>query len=135
MKTREQEMREQCEAFHKKHPEVWRLFVRFTQELIAAGHRHYSAKGIFERIRWEQDVVKPQWKEDGFVGSGCINGGQPVSYAKKQHFKLNNNYSSFYARRFMTMFPDHGGFFRTRKRKSANQAATHLPELTRDYFE
>ena len=116
MKTREQEMREQCEAFHKKHPEVWGLFVRFTEELIAAGHKHYSAKGIFERIRWEQDVVH-------------------LSFAKKQQFKLNNNYSSFYARRFMKMFPDQDGFFRTRKRKSADQAATHLPELTRDYFE
>lgn len=119
MKTREQEMREQCEAFHNKHPEVWRLFVRFTKELIAAGHRHYSAKGIFERIRWEQDVVRQK---------GCI-------VFQKQQFKLNNNYSSFYARRFMRMFPDHDGFFRTRKRKSANQAATHLPELTREYFE
>lgn len=135
MKTREQEMREQCEAFHKKHPEVWRLFVRFTEELITAGHKHYSAKGIFERIRWEQDVAQPQWKQDGYVGSGCINGGQPVSYAKNQQFKLNNNYSSFYARAYMKKFPRHDGFFRTRKRKSADQAATDLPELTRDYFE
>lgn len=129
MKTREQEMREQCEAFHKKHPEVWRLFVRFTQELIAAGHRHYSAKGIFERIRWEQDVVgsRPFKTESG-----------KISFAEgsvRRPFKLNNNYSSFYARRFMKMYPDHDGVFRTRKRKSADQAATHLPELTREYFE
>ena len=112
--TREDEMREQVKAFHKAHPEVWDLFVRFTFEMIGKGYKNYSAQhGIFARIRWEKDA--------GGDGS--------------EIFKINNNYSAFYARRFMAAYPEHEGFFRTRKQTSGDERATHLPELTPSYFD
>lgn len=102
-------MREQCIAFHKAHPEVWKLFARFTFELIARGFKHYSAQhGVFARIRWETD----QADVDG-----------------NSTFKVNNNHSPFYARAFMKKYPEHDGFFRTRQQTSEHEGATGLPEL------
>ena len=110
IETRADEMREQVTAFHQDHPDVWEFFVQFTIEKIDQGYSNYSVKAIFERIRWEKDV-----------------GGDGVTT-----FKLNNNYPAFYSRRFMRMYTDHSGFFRTRQQTSEDQAATYLPEITPD---
>ena len=103
-------MREQVIAFHKDHPDVWEFFVQFTMEKIEQGYNNYSVNAIFERIRWEKDA-----------------GGDGVTT-----FKLNNNYRAFYSRRFMRMYTDHSGFFRTRQQTSEDQSATYLPEITPD---
>jgi hypothetical protein len=111
-KTRHDELKLQVTTFHKEHPKVWELFCRFTHELIGRGFQHYSAKGVFERIRWETAEAK----------------------TGETSFKLNNNYSAFYARRFMATYPDRDGFFRTREQISKGSSATHLPPLTpQDY--
>src|SRR5210317_906386 len=85
--------------FDAAHPEVWVLFRKFTFERIYQGFQHYSAKNVWERIRWETD--KPDHEE-----------GQ---------FKLNNNYTAYYARKFMRMYPEHDGFFRIRKQPSKSR--------------
>ena len=113
MKTRLDEMRQQVQNYHEKHPEVWDLFVRFSFEMINRGYKNYSAKAIFERIRWEKDA-----------------GGDGVN-----QFKLNNNYRALYARRFMKMYPEYEGFFRTREQPSSTKPPTHLPELTPAAYE
>ena len=41
-----------AQDYHQKHPEVWDYFVQFTIERINQGFKHYSARGIFHRIRW-----------------------------------------------------------------------------------
>lgn len=111
-KTRNEEMREQCEAFHKAHPEVWDMFVHYTQLMINRGYKNYSAQSVVERIRWEKDV-----------------GGDGEST-----FKINNNFVAFYSRRYMKVYPQHEGFFRLRRQVSNDADATKLPELTpRDY--
>ena len=107
--SRLEEMRVQVSVFHRENHDVWSLFVHFTQELIKRGFQNYSVNAIFERIRWECDSVG---------GDG------------KSTFKLNNNYRAFYARRFHKMYPQHEGFFRTRKQVSEEGFATKLPELT-----
>jgi hypothetical protein len=112
--TRFEEMREQCSAFHREHPQVWRLFIKFTNERIQRGFKHYSVNAIFERIRWETD----QADVDG-----------------NSEFKLNNNYRAFYARRFMRMKPAHEGFFRTREQTSRYEDATNRPELGPEDFD
>ena len=116
MKTREQEMNEQAEEFHKKYPRVSILFVKFTKEIIDRGYKHYSVNAIFERIRWETDVPD-------------VNG--------KTQFKLSNNHRAWYARKFMETFPEYKGFFRTRPRKSATQLANNKGEYTKteDFYE
>jgi hypothetical protein len=112
--TRKEEMREQAEKFHRENPEVWKLFCRFTFQLIARGFKHYSAQhGVFSRIRWETD----QADVDG-----------------KSMFKINNNHSAFYARWFMESYPEHDGFYRTRAQTSGDEAPTNLPPLTPSDF-
>jgi hypothetical protein len=113
MKTRLEELREQVAKFHAKHPEVWDLFVRFSMEMINRGYQTYSAQSVIERIRWEKDIG----------GNGSTS------------FKINNNYSAFYSRRFMKMYPQYEGFFRTRQQVSSWSDATELPELTPQDYE
>ena len=100
--TRHDEMRRQVREFHKKHPEVWDLFVTFTFDRIERGFKHYSVNGIFERIRWDVGNV----------------GGDGIT-----EFKLGNNHRPFYARRFMKKYPKYDGFFRTRIQKSKFEPA------------
>ncbi len=82
------------EAFDAANPQVWRLFCMFTRQLIGAGHKRGSAKMVLERIRWETTVE--------------TNSAKPV--------KLNNNYTSRYARKWECEQPEgYANFFRTRK--------------------
>ena len=103
--SRLDEIAEQAERYNAEHPEIWKLFVRFTFDRIRRGHKHYSVNAVFERIRWHVDGV----------------GGN-----NQATFKLNNNYRAFYARRFMKMYPKHEGFFRTREQTSLRNAASGL---------
>ena len=109
--NRKEEMRNQVMSYHKKHPGVWDLLVTFTFEVINKGYKHYSINAIFERIRWEMDV-----------------GGDGVTT-----FKIGNNYRAFYARAFMKKYPEHDGFFRTRKQTSEDKEPTNKPEITPEY--
>lgn len=113
MKTRLDEMKEQVKQYHKRHPEVWDLFVSFAFQMINKGYKNYSAKAVFERIRWEKDA-----------------GGNGVT-----EFKIGNNHPAFYARRFMKMYPEYDGFFRTREQISKDKPPTYKPEpRPRDYL-
>ncbi len=97
-----EERRVLCERFHNEHPDVWALFVRFTLELIETERSYGGAKAVWERIRWET-TVNPNYGAD---------------------FKLNNNYHPFYARWFMAVYPQHDGFFRTRRMTTQDRECT-----------
>jgi len=112
-KTRKDEIDQQAADFSAANPIVSKLFVKFAFEIIERGFSNYSAKAIFERIRWETD----QADSDG-----------------RSTFKMNNNYTCWFSRKFMDRYPEHDGFFRTRERISAHQDATDLPELTPEDF-
>jgi len=96
MISRLEQMRRQCQKFHKNYPEVWSLFVGFAFEKVRLGYKHFGAKAVMERIRWE------------------TSGG-----ASLPELKINDHYTAFYARRFAKTFPEHKDFFRTRVQKSA----------------
>lgn len=113
MDDRHEEMRQQVIEFTKDNPDVWRLFCGFTFDRINKGFKNYSAKAVFERIRWEMDI-----------------GGDGV-----KQFKLNNNYPAFYARAFMRKYPEHNGFFRIREQISKEEYASNLPELAPSDYE
>ncbi len=80
------------EKFHAENPHVYQLFCRFTQQMRDSGCEHGGAKMIAERIRWETGVV--------------TTSDPPV--------KLNNNYTSRYARMWMRDYRC-AGFFRIRE--------------------
>ncbi len=113
MRTRNDEIREAYYAWDEAHPEAWYSFVRFTFQLIRAGYKHGSAKAVVERIRWESTVNPQAFPED---------------------FKINNNFTSFMARRFTSVYPEHGEFFFTRRQTSQDASPVCRPELTpRDF--
>lgn len=79
--------------YHKGNPQVYEMFKKFTQQVLDKGRDRISAKFIFERMRWESLIVADDPEE----------------------FKINNNYTSFYARMFEHEFPEHEGLFAKRK--------------------
>ena len=112
MKTRLDEITENAKRYHKKHPEVWDLFRKFTMEIIRRGFNRYSVNAIFERIRWEADIST-----------------DPLS------FKISNDYRAWYARKFMAEYPEYAGFFKIRKQTSAEDPAINKPEIDPGFFE
>jgi hypothetical protein len=89
------------EQYHERNPQVWAMFRRFTLEAIRAGRTRIGAKMIAERIRWET-----------FIGP-----------AEGDDFKINNNFTAFYARRFMAEHPEHAGIFQTRASRADQEIA------------
>ena len=81
-------------SYHARNPQIYEAFKRITLRAIAKGYNYWSAKGVFEIIRWETKVQ-----------------------ADEEDFKINNNYTPFYARMFCMDFPSHKEFFRKRKSK------------------
>jgi len=80
--------------YDNENPKIWDAFVRYSFDAKQKGFDCYSAKGIFEIIRWHTGITG----NDGF--------------------KLNNNYHADYARKLMDKYPTFIGFFKTRKIKT-----------------
>jgi hypothetical protein len=78
--------------FHYDNPHVYHALVMLARNLKKKGHQTYGMKSLFEVLRWEYAMKT--------TGSA---------------FKLNNNYTSMYARLIMQNEPDLQEFFRIRK--------------------
>lgn len=76
---------------------VYQAFKRRALQLIEEGRRRYGAKRIIEEIRYDTDLKNNPEHADGF--------------------KINNNRTALYARRFMAEHPEHAGFFAVRRSK------------------
>jgi len=98
-----EELRIAVTEFHQEHPEIWVLFCKFALEKIDQGHEYYGAKSVMERVRWETPA-----------------GGKAP--------KINNNFVSFYSRRFAEAFPEHINFFRTRIQTSQSSPPRGKPD-------
>ena len=83
--------------FHAKHPEVYDKFEKIARQVRNAGRTHYSAKIIIERVRHETNA--------GAKGS--------------REFKINNSYTSRYARHLVEEHPEFKGFFEFRELTAA----------------
>lgn len=81
------------EEFHSDNPHIYDLFKQFAQQVIRRGYKRFSSIAIFDRIRWELNVER---------------------HAPGDSFKINQNYTPYYARLWMKDHPDHDGFFETR---------------------
>lgn len=76
--------------YDRRNPEIWRKFKEIAFSLIETGVKHYGSRAIFEVIRFHRAT------------SG------------DDAFKINNNLTAYYARKFKEAFPDHADFFETR---------------------
>lgn len=91
--------------FHAANPQVYDRVVQMARTAKARGRRKLGMKMIFEVIRWET-----------FLRTNDADG-----------FKLNNNYTSFYARLVMDREPDLDGIFETREQRAAGRSVTPAP--------
>jgi hypothetical protein len=82
---------ERFAKFDAAHPDVWQSFVSVTRDLIAAGKTRYSADAILHVVRWHR-----------------------ATSTAGQEFKINNNFSACYARKWADTHKDAAGFFATR---------------------
>lgn len=82
------------EEYDKENPQIWQAFKRLTFQLIAVGVKHWGAKAIMEQLRYET----------------IIRG--------KGDYKINNNYTAGYARKFSKEFPKYKDFFEIREKNN-----------------
>lgn len=88
------------EQFHRANPHVYEAFKRFAKE-ARQRRDHFAARDIIHRIRW--------WTE---IESNDADG-----------FKINNNWSPFYARLLIKDDPTFAGFFELRRAAADREAA------------
>lgn len=90
-------IQERFEAFHEANPDVYDELVRYTREMLATGRRAFGIEMPYGKLRWERN----------------IRTSDPSST-----FKLNDHYTSRYARLIMRREPDLEGVFETRRLRS-----------------
>lgn len=91
-------IQEQFERFHALHPEIYAEFRQIALNLLQHGRSHYGSKAIFEVIRYHR----------------ALSGK-----SEAELFKINNNYSSRYARKLMEEDERFHDFFELRELRSA----------------
>jgi len=86
-------IQERFAEFHCDHPEVYKKLLQLASQAKTTGLTKYGIKAIWELIRWHFQIES---------GMG-------------EDFKLNNDYSSRYARLAVQDYPDLRGFFELRR--------------------
>ena len=87
------------ELFHNENPKIYSIAEEIAVGLKGMGFERSSMKFIFERMRWRYAI---QTRGDSY--------------------KLNNNYTAFYARVLMRVNPILNGFFSLRNQRSSMDA-------------
>lgn len=82
------------EKFDQENPHVYALFKKYSKMAKDRGYKRFSAKAVFERLRWYY----------------------AFETKSNDEFKLNNSYTAYYARKLMSEFPEFADFFETRER-------------------
>lgn len=80
--------------FHAANPHVYERLVALARQARARGRDKLGMKMLFEVVRWEHTLRTDD-----------------------PEFKLNNNYTAFYARLIMAREPDLRGIFDTREQR------------------
>lgn len=83
-------------AFHTAHPEVYTELRDLALRLRRQGRQHYGIKALYEIVRFNRSL----------------------STRSSADWKLNNNFTSLYARMLMQNEPALRDFFRTRLRRT-----------------
>lgn len=76
--------------YDKENPIVYEEFKKYANQLIARGYKHLSSKLICEIIRFNSMI------------------------STTGKYKINNNYTADYARKFEKDFPEYEGYFSKR---------------------
>ncbi len=101
-RSRADQIFERFVRFHRANPRFWLLFCQFADNMRRI-RPHYSARAIFQRVRWEMDLATEKPDNDGV--------------------ELNDHYSPYYARMYLATHPAAKDFFELRKRTSEDRSA------------
>lgn len=96
-------LEQQFEAFHRLNPHVYARLHMMALDLVRRGRQKIGMKMLFEVLRWQHAMTTTD----------------PAS-----EFKLNNNYTAFYARLLMEQDKRLDGLFEVRQQR-------HDAQLTR----
>lgn len=88
--------------YHEKNPDIYAAFDRFAQDAVRSKRDTFGAQMIVERVRWYMAIER---EDDAF--------------------KVNNNFSGYYARLWMRDNPQQRGLFRRRRLR-----AKHAPSIS-----
>ena len=88
-------IQDRFEEFHRDNPRVYQLLVRFALEAKRAGFQRYSIDCIYHRVRWHVHIE-----------------------TNDPDFKLNDHFTSRYARKIMAEIEELSEFFEIRELKS-----------------
>lgn len=79
--------------FHADHPEVYTDLCEIARDLKRRGYQRFGIKTVYEVARWRSMIRR----------------------GPKDKFKLNNNFTAYYARKIMEQEPDLRDVFQTRR--------------------
>ena len=82
----------QFDRFHSENPHVLNILVHLGHKAMERGKRHYGMHALMQIARWEIEMTTTD-----------------------RDFKINNNYSSRYARLIVEQYPEFEGFFQMRE--------------------
>lgn len=89
---RELSLSAQAQIFHIENPQVMDRILSIMTNRKNRGFKRYGMKAVFEELRHDPSFV---------TKSG-------------DHYKMNNNHTAWYARKFMELYPEFDGFFEVR---------------------
>lgn len=92
----DQSIDERFDAFHEANPHVLAELERLADQLAAAGVRRFGVKALVERLRWDWTVQ-----------------------TAGDDFKVNNSFTSRYARLLIERRPDFADMIETRELRAA----------------
>jgi hypothetical protein len=76
------------QEYDQENPHLWELYQMIALNLIKQGFRRIGSKRICEEIRWHHKV------------------------STNEPYKIGNNYTAYYARKFAERYPEHSGLFK-----------------------
>jgi hypothetical protein len=102
-------IKEAFRAFHDANPHVYREFKNLAFKAIRANRKRISSKQIIGVLRWEFSL---KTEDESFV---TVDG-------EKRSFKINDAFTSHYARLFSKEFPEYADRFEKRRLRSERDA-------------
>lgn len=88
---------ERFAKFHENNPQVFNLIVKEARLALKQGMDKFSVRQICEYVRWH---IQLHTKDDPMFSK---------SKGEKVKFKINNDYSSRYARLLLERYPEFAG--------------------------
>ena len=85
------------QQYDQEHPEIYAVYKNVAEEFIKKGIIKMGSKRIVEEIRWHKRIKT------------------------NEYFKISNNYTAYYARKFANDHPQYAGFFNFKPLRSSNK--------------